>query len=194
MRITLKAYIALISAAAVLAAATLAFTQPAVTEASMLAVGLMCALALVAELLSVLHSKSVSGSVAFIPYSAAIIVAPNWFSLFGVTFLRLLFERKREPLKAWFNISQQSLTFALTALLYRATGGVALISQGHSLLEVSASIGFQAIISIIFSFALNSILVSGVLSITTGRPFRGIWRETYMSTIGLDLIAAPLVF
>jgi hypothetical protein len=132
---------------------------------------------------------------AFIPYLAAAIVVPNWTALAGVSIVRLLIDRRREPIKALFNISAHGLTFASTVLVYKGLGGVSLLSlHNHSLLEITRRVGLQSIVAIMFSLALHSFVASGAIAAKTARPVRAVWRETHLSTIGLDVLAVPVIF
>jgi putative nucleotidyltransferase with HDIG domain len=195
MRQATKLYILGVALAAVLTAGLLVAVDPRPSASARDAVVLLSCLAFVAEMMSVVLSRSASGSIAFIPYLASIFVAPNWLALLGATFVRLVTERRRDPLKAFFNLAQHALTFSLTALLYRSLGGVPMHElKSLSLTAITAKIGLQSMIAIMFSVALNSFLVSGVIAFTAAKPTWVVWRENYLSTIGLDVLAAPVIF
>lgn len=195
MRNRHNTYIAFVSAAALGSASLLFYSDPSVAPASVSAVALLSVLALIAEAMAVVLARSVTSSIAFIPYLASAIVAPSWIALLGVSVVRLLFDRRQAPLKALFNVSAHGLTFATTVLVYKALGGVGLVTLQHrSLLEVSRLVGVQSIVAIMFSLALHSLLIIGWIATSTARPLRAIWREIYLSTIGLDVLAAPVIF
>jgi hypothetical protein len=195
MRNRYHRYLAFQTTAALGAALLLFYSDRSVTTASVSAVALLCTLALIAEAMSFVMSRSLAGSIAFIPYLAAAIVAPSWTALVGVSCVRLLVDRKLEPIKALFNISAHGLTFASTVLVYKGLGGVSLLSlHGHSLLEITRLVGLQSIIAIMFSLALHSFVASGAIAAKTDRPARAVWRENYLSTIGPDVLAAPVIF
>jgi len=189
------AYVISVMLAALIAAGILASVEPIVPAGAPQAVFLLCALACVAELMSVVLSSSLSGSVAFIPYLAAVLISPNWVALAGVTAVRLLFERRREAAKAWFNVSAHALTFAVTALFYRATGGKPLLGlHGVTLLEATKQVGLQSLLAFYFSFAVNWLLVSRFISMASNQPMVRVVRESQRSTVGVDFLAAPVVF
>jgi len=195
MRNRYHAYLALQTAAAVTAALLLFYTDRSVPTASVNAVALLCTLALIAEGMTLVMTRSLAGSMAFIPYLAAAIVVPNWTALAGVSIVRLLVDRRREPIKALANITTHGLTFASTVLVYKGLGGVSLLSlHNHSLLEITRLVGLQSIVAIMFSLAFHSFVTCGAIAAKTARPARAVWRESYLSTVGLDVLAAPVIF
>ena len=188
-------YIAFITTAALGAASLLFYSDPSISPAAVSAVALLSVLALIAETMAIALARSVTSSIAFIPYLASAIVAPSWIALVGVAVVRLLFERRRTPLNALFNLSAHCLTFASTVLVFKGLGGVSLLSlHNHSLLEITRRVGVQSIVAIMFSLALHSFLIIGWMATSSARPARAIWRETYLSTIGIDVLAAPVIF
>jgi putative nucleotidyltransferase with HDIG domain len=44
------------------------------------------------------------------------------------------------------------------------------------------------------AFAVNSALVSAAIGLAKGMPILSVWRENNLGTIGVDLLASPLVF
>jgi putative nucleotidyltransferase with HDIG domain len=66
--------------------------------------------------------------------------------------------------------------------------------HNHSLLEITRLVGLQSIVAIMFSLAFHSFVTSGAIAAKTARPARAVWRETHLSTIGLDVLAAPVIF
>lgn len=189
-------YVAAVALAAAVAAFALYRTAPTVSSDSATPLAVLSALAITAEFLAFLLSASATGSIAFIPFLATALIAPNWAALCAVTAVKAVVEwRVRAPLKAAFNIAQHALTFALAVLVYRAVGGVSLQQLGDaSLASATARAGGQALIAFFVSFVANTLAVSGVISVSTGRSLFVVWRETFLTTIGLDLLATPLVF
>lgn len=183
--------------AAVIGGIRLYAIAPDVPSGSITPILLLGALAIVAELLAYALSGSASGSIAFIPYLATVLIVPGWAALATTTLIKIaLHSARRTPaVKALFNIAQHALTFALAVQVYLALGGVSLLAfEQQSLLRVSGAVGAAALIAFFASFIVNSLLVSGVVSLSTGKLFRTAWREVYSATIGLDMIAGPLVF
>jgi putative nucleotidyltransferase with HDIG domain len=44
------------------------------------------------------------------------------------------------------------------------------------------------------TFALNGLLVSGVVALSIGERTLKVWKENHSTTVGLDILASPLVF
>lgn len=196
MRISTKFYVTGVVAIALVVSAVLYAAYPEVQKGSAGTTALLCALAATAELLAFLVSGSATGSIAFIPYLATALVVPSWTSLLAVSLVKGITEAKvREPIKAVFNVAQHGLAFALAVLIYRLLGGQSLSSlQTLSLAETTRLVGVPALIAFVVSFAANSAIVTGVIAVNSGRRVVTIWRETFLATIGLDLLAVPLVF
>jgi putative nucleotidyltransferase with HDIG domain len=151
-------------------------------------------LALVAEGLALVMPSSVTGSIAFIPYLSAILIAPNWLSVAGAVSVRAVAEvmGSRAYATRFFNIAQQALTCSIAVLAYRLAGGESMSQQ--SLMSATAAIGLPSIVAFLVSFAVNSTLVLGFVAAKSDKNFVELLRGTYKSTIGLDVIATPIVF
>ena len=192
-----KLYVTLALVLAAASAASLYVYEPAIPKDGLLTVVLLCSLALIAEALVLLMPNSVSGSIAFIPYLAAALIVPNWIALLGVVAVRIILEMffQRSPGARLLNVAQQVVTFAIAVLAYRLAGGLPLASLVDvPLSEVTLSNGLPALVAIVLSFAINSTLVLGFVAAKSNRKVSELWRGTYSSTIGLDVLATPIVF
>lgn len=161
------------------------------------AVLLLCAFALVAEALALLMPNSVTGSIAFIPYLAAALIVPNWIALVGIVVVRMIVElmSRRAPATRLFNVGQQAVTFSVAVLVFRLAGGESMSSYAHlPLVRVTIENGLPSLAAFVLSFAVNSTLVLGFIAAKSNRSFGDLWRGTYLSTIGLDILASPIVF
>lgn len=179
------------------AAFVLYAVDPSIPSAGFLPVVLLCSLALSAEALVLLMPNSVMGSIAFIPYLAAALIVPNWISLVGVTAVRVILETLSSRVVATriYNVAQQIVTFACAVLVYRLVGGESLsLFKGDPLSTVSLDHGLPALAAIVLSFGINSTLVLGFVAAKSGKRFLDLWRGTFISTIGLDVLATPIVF
>src|SRR5688500_2480002 len=109
------------------------FDPAAPSKDYVLAVVLLCSLALVAEALMLLMPNSVYGSIAFIPYLAAAFIVPNWLSLAGVMTVRVLLElpATRSLGTRVHNVAQQAVTFGCAVLSFRLLGGESLAGLTH---------------------------------------------------------------
>ncbi|MEX2178764.1 MAG: HD-GYP domain-containing protein [Gemmatimonadaceae bacterium] len=172
-------------------------SESAIPSGAIKAVILLSALALVAEALALLMPNSVTGSIAFIPYLATALIVPNWIAMVGVIAVRVAAEllSKRALTSAIFNIAQQAVTFACAVLVYRLAGGESLAAYaGIPLAQVTLTNGLPSLIAFVLSFAINSTLVLGYIAAKSNRRFGELWRGTYLSTIGLDVLASPIIF
>jgi HD-GYP domain-containing protein (c-di-GMP phosphodiesterase class II) len=171
--------------------------DPSLPADGIAAVVLLCSLALIAEALSLLMPNSVAGSIAFIPYLAAALIVPHWIALVGVAAVRLLTElaSKRTAGAPLFNVCQQVITFSCAVLLYRLVGGESLATLGHlSLPQLTLQNGLPMLSAFVLSFAINSTLVLGFIAARSNRRLIDLWKGTFLSTIGLDILASPIVF
>lgn len=192
-----KLYVFVATLLAIASALVLYRVDPVVPTGYVRPVILLCSLALIAEALVLLMPNSVSGSIAFIPYLASALIVPNWIALAGVTLVRVLIEivSSRSAGARVLNVSQQVVTFACAVLSYRLAGGESLAALNNlSLATVTLSNGVPALIAIVLSFGINSTLVLGFVAAKSNRRFIELWRGTYISTIGLDVLATPIVF
>jgi putative nucleotidyltransferase with HDIG domain len=192
-----KWYISAVSVIALLCSAGLYLSDPTIPRERIGTVLLLSSLALVAETLALLMPNAVAGSIAFIPYLAAAIIVPNWIALLGVVAVRILAEltSHRAPAAAVFNVSQQAVTFSVAVLLFRLVGGesMALYKQ-LPLAKVTIAIGIPTLLAFVSSFVVNSTLVFGYLAAKSSRSLTELWKGSYRSTIGLDVLASPIVF
>lgn len=133
-------------------------------------------------------------TVAYLPMLAAVAVAPTWFTVLAGGAVAVVSEalEKREVLKKTFNVGKAFLSYAVSILVYRSVGGPALatVSLAPSFVELAPALIVTAI-AILLS---NSVPVAGVISVSSGRPFRQTWREIALSGMMMDLAAAPLAY
>jgi HD-GYP domain-containing protein (c-di-GMP phosphodiesterase class II) len=192
-----KWYVTAVVVGAVLASLAVYWSEPAPLASSLSAVILLSTLALVAEALAVLHPNSVHGSMGFVPYLAAALIAPNWYALVGAVAVKAIVEvmTKRAPATGLFNICQQAVTFSSAVLAFRLAGGESMINVAHlPLARITLENGLPSLASFVFSFVVNSTLVLGFIGAKSNRGLGELWRATQLSTIGLDVLASPIVF
>jgi HD superfamily phosphohydrolase YqeK len=103
---------------------------------------------------------------------------------------------RREPIKAFFNVGQRTLCMTSGVLVYQMAGGSlppsyllpgATVVAGEVLGQILA---FFAGVTVYF--ALNSILVSGVVAISRRASFRKVWATTFQWVLGYDIGASSL--
>lgn len=197
MRVRVEFYVALIVTAAVGCGWLVFRQQPAVPDGSLAAIVLLGLLAAVAEALVFLLPLSATGSIAFIPYFATILVAPTWLSLVVIAGIRVLADAvaRRETIKTLFNSAQHVFIFGLAILVYRSLDGASLLAFNKaSLLEATASTGGAALAAFAVSYLISGMLVSGAIALSKGMGPLQVWRVNTLATLWLDLLSAPLIF
>lgn len=197
MRQNVTRYVALIAGLAMCQFAAVYSLHPEVDSQHAAALVLLGALAVLAESLGFFLTASAKGSIAFIPYLAAILIAPSWAAVAMAVGIKLIVElfRRAGPIKTVFNVAQHALTTGLALLVYTVLGGQSLLTlTGTGFASASLVAGLPAVAALSASFFVNTTLVSGVIALSTGRGFREVWRETHLGSIGVDLLASPVVF
>jgi putative nucleotidyltransferase with HDIG domain len=158
---------------------------------------ILTGLALTAELMGFLLPRGASGSISFIPYMTAVLLVPNVSALVVILVARTIAEaaRRNSLLKLIFNCSQLVLSYGFAVGVYRAAGGVSLFSLTNlSVSKVTIAVGFPMALAYFVVFALNTLLVSTVIAISSRSKVLQVWKENNASTFGIDLLALPLVF
>lgn len=197
MRIRVSFYVALIVASALGLGAVVFAADPAVLPQSVTAIALMAVLAAVAEGLVYLLPISSTGSIAFIPYFACVLVAPTWLAPVAVTGVRILADvaAGRGRLKTVFNAAQHGLIITLGVFVFRNLGGISLLElRDGTLTQATVDIGGVAIASLAIMYLLGGFLVSGAIAIDKGMPLAQVWRTNQLATLWLDLLSLPLIF
>jgi putative nucleotidyltransferase with HDIG domain len=190
-------YVNFVGLLAILAAALLWRLAPPAADWDYGTVAILALVALTAEVMTFLLPRGAAGSIAFIPYMTTIMLVPNFAALVAIVGVRMVVEiaRRSGVLKLVFNSSQQLFTYAVAIELYRISGGRSLLELRHlSIAEVTVVVGLPMMLSYVFSFAMNAILVSRVIAIATNGKTLQVWKENCAATIGIDVLASPLVF
>jgi putative nucleotidyltransferase with HDIG domain len=158
---------------------------------------LLGALALVAELLSFLLPHGARGSIAFIPYLASALIAPHWYAVLMIVLVSTVTQivnRSRLD-RGLFNVAQHTLTLAVAILVYVGLGGKGFLTLSQvDFLSVTHVAGLPAISAYAVSFLVNTLVVSAAIAAVEGSTPLAVWRELKLSTIGIDLLASPVVF
>jgi putative nucleotidyltransferase with HDIG domain len=194
---TTRIYVAIVCIAALVFGAAVYMVQPEVQAEELSAVALLAALAIVAELLTFALPRSSYGSIAFIPYLAAVMVVPAWPTIVATTAVKLLAEliQRREWQKRAFNVAQLTVTLSAAVLVYRFLGAEGMLLDGiSSLSETTVAAGIPALSAFVVAFAVNSMLVQGVIALANRISIAQALRENVIFGIGLDLLASPIVF
>lgn len=194
---TTRHYVAAVCVTAAILVALLYGMQPNVSSTEMSAVAVLAALAVVAEMLTFALPRSSVGSIAFIPYLAAVMVVPSWPTVVAATMAKILPEmvQGRQTQKRIFNVAQLTVTLSVAVISFRALGGVGMLSDGlDTLSATTVAAGLPALAAFIVAFVVNSVLVQGVISLAIGIRFTQAIRENVLSSVAVDLLASPIVF
>ena len=197
MRHRVALFILLIGVSGLASCGALYWVSPVVAGDSIRAVLLLSTLALVAETLGLVLPNSARASLAFIPYLASVVVAPNWAAVVAIAIVRGISDipRRIEKRTLVFNVAQQALALSVAIWVFRGLGGLSMLAlSSGTLLDASIQIGLPALVTFAVAFVLNGLMVSYFLSLRSGKPFRSIWRQSVVPTIGMDLVAGPIVF
>ena len=133
--------------------------------------------------------RNESGSIAFLPLLASIIVAPHWISIvnFAVALSIVEVVNRRAPIKALFNVVLTTLQISLGIVAYLGLGG-------KSLLE-SPSLNLLALVTVLLiSLLTNSAGVNGAIAVSENKRFLDLWRRGGRQTLLYDVFALPFVY
>jgi hypothetical protein len=187
----------LVCLAAAATGTTLYLRDPSINPEALTAVCLLSGLAVVAELLGFLLPRAARGSVAFIPYLAAVLIAPSWVTIAAVLVVKAMTQHlvRAAAIKGVFNVAQHCLAFALAILVYDALGGESfLAANSKSLAGLTGSAGIATFAAISTAFFVNASLVSGAVALATRTSLWTAWTQNMASSIGIDVLAAPIIF
>jgi putative nucleotidyltransferase with HDIG domain len=190
-------YVALVCGLALGGGYLLYGVTPGIPSDQLSTLATLAFLALTAELLAFVLPRGARGSIAFIPYIATVLLVPNFWALVTVAVVKAIaeFAGKRERVRLVFNVAQLSLTICVAILTFRALGGVSLIDlHGLGIQKVTLRVGAAAFVCFVCAFIFNTLVVSRVIALSTGTRTLQVWRDVHLTTIGLDILASPVVF
>jgi len=158
----------------------------------------LCALAIAAEFLRFQLPQSAAGSMGFIPYFAAAIIVPTWESVAAVVLVKAVVELSRgnDRVKSTLNVSSRALMECAAVTVYLALHGQALggVANATNLTDLARRFGWQAFAAFAAALFLNNIVVTAAIALNGGRSVRKVLHHNQKATIGLDFLAAPVVF
>ena len=173
------------------------YWHPDVSRAEVTAIAFLSALAIGAEMLAFVLSRKARGSIAFIPYLATVLIVPSWLAVAAVVLVKLVMESlaRNDQVKAAFNALTHGVTLALAIFVYVGLGGASLLEiPNPSLGVITTQYGWAALAAFMTSFFVNTLLVSAVIALDTGERVFVLIRQIGITTIGVDLLATPIVF
>jgi len=195
MKSTIRLYVlgtGLLAAAAVAGGATLGHPFPGLWG--------LGSLFLIVFLLDIsattLRGGDGKGTLSFVAdLAGGLLFGPFWGGLLtgSSAFLSQLYSR-RPLIRASFNAFQRSLSLALAALTYHMLGGPlpqSFLSLQGTLRAESVALGLTAFLAGSLVYILvNSVSVSGVIALSTGRSLREVWRTNTLWVLAYDVGAS----
>jgi hypothetical protein len=130
-----------------------------------------------------------TGSVAFLPMLASVIVAPSWITVVCVGIAAAIVEvaARRMLIKAIFNVAQAMFWVGAATLAYIYLGGIGL--------RPGVVVNYPAFSAALASFAfLHSSALAGVISISEEKSFFEVWWSGARVTVIADLLTLPFVY
>ncbi len=190
-------YIAIVSICAVLVNGALFLLTPHVNVVELSAILWMAGIGVFVHAMTFRMPRSGTESIAFIPFLAAVLIAPTWIAaLASVTSIVLAAIARRHPVvKTFFNVMQTVLAIGVATVLFRLSGGSSLLSTPSvGLLQGAQVHALSVFILIATFFAINTILVSGVIAVNEGGGILQVWQKNTLSNLPYDLLSAPIVY
>src|SRR5688572_17938721 len=179
----MRLYVLTVVMAATSIFAALYFAYPAFRSESFIGALSFGALAIVAQVFSYrgVPQKSIN-SIAFLPLLTIVVLSPDWTGLLAIAGAVALAEAfsGRVLIKQVFNVAAVALSAGTCVLAYRSLGGAALLTNTSG---VFAAAGFALPLFLL----LHTLLVYGVLAISTGQDFWRLLSSYSPKTILYDL-------
>jgi putative nucleotidyltransferase with HDIG domain len=133
-------------------------------------------------------SAETQSSVAFIPFIAIVILFDTgWASVVaaGAVFAVEFAVKKKAPIKIVFNVSQMTVSVALSSLVYQSLGGD--FSLANFVLRPVAVAG-----AVLTYFFVNSTAVSMAVAFADGIPLSDAWQRIAGSSLLYDVFSSVL--
>lgn len=190
-------FVTVVSLTSIVSAAVVYWMRPDTTEVELTAVVTLALLAAVAETMGYVLPRAAKGSVAFIPYIAAVMVVPGWPTIVAAGLVKLVVEgfASRERIKKVFNVAQLVAALSAAVIVFLVLGGQGMTPGEVGSLKVTThSTGVAAFAAFLTTFAVNALLVQSVIAISNGIRVSQAIRENIGTTVVFDLLASPIVF
>jgi putative nucleotidyltransferase with HDIG domain len=193
----IKTYVQIVLLLALIIGASLFHIYPPGESSTFTTLGTLALLAVTAELLGFLLPGGMTGSISFIPYITALLLVPDVSAVLAIVVAGAVaaLSRDKRVLKLVFNCAQLAVTYGIAIFAFRYFGGVSLFAlKESSVAQATIVVGMPMTIAYLVVFLLNGLLVSQVVALSSNSKPWQVWKESSASTIGLDILALPLVF
>jgi hypothetical protein len=185
-----KRYVFFCVVGAAVSTALVARASSGLTWENAAAAGFFALIGLATQALAHRLPRGVTGSIGFIPFMSAMLVAPSLPLVLSVGLAILAGEvlQQQAPLKATFNVAQYVLSIALAVLVYESLGGASITTQSSYHVAVPFVLSFATFL------VVNSVIVSGVVAVSQNRKILQVWRQITHGSILYDFFALPVVY
>jgi putative nucleotidyltransferase with HDIG domain len=192
MNSRVRIFVAGVCAAAVVMVAALYALQPEIPPGWARAGLALASLGLVFQVGAYhLARNQASGTIAFLPYIGAVLLAPNWIAPIAVTtavaLSELLARKRRDALKVVFNVAQYCAATAAAALAYHVLGGL-------SLLDRAPFAWIPFVFACVLFIATNTLSVATAIGLSQGRNIATVWRQNTEGTVAYDVMSMPMIY
>jgi putative nucleotidyltransferase with HDIG domain len=196
---TLRAapYVLLIAASALASGLAVHAGDGVISLRSIQSAVVLAAFGVAAELLNYQSRGGASRSIAFIPFAATALLAPNGVTLviIGLAVALVQLFCRRHWLKSIFNVAQIILATSAAILTYRSAGGTALAELRN--IGIIETLWLAMVPSFLMMTALifvNSATVSGVIALTEGRKLFTVWRASTLNSAPFYFLTTLVTF
>lgn len=184
-----KRYVLFCIVGALVSIGLVARVSPGLTWENAAAAGFFALIGLAAQALAHRLPKGVSGSIGFIPFMSALLVAPGLplVCAVGLAIFAAEVLQQQVALKTTFNVAQQVLSMSLAVLVFAAVGGVPITVQ-KVFVPLPFALAFGTFLLV------NTAMVSGVVAVSQNRKVLQVWRQVTHGTVLYDFLAIPVVY
>lgn len=185
--VRVRLYVVFLAIAAITTVTVVMFTDKQFLWSAALGFGILCFLA---ENFSLTMTIGTTYSVSFVLVIAATIAAGPGEAVVATLLgtVSLWEARSKPPIRHLFNASQLAICAGLGGLAYVWAGGP-VGDGGHAIFPAAL---VPLIVCTMINFLANSLLVSGVVSLSERRPMWQIWKGQYVSLGGTYVAFALL--
>lgn len=184
-----RTYVGAVFAGAIWITCVLAFLSPSVDIGLAAAPAVFALMGMIAQAIAYSTKKSFTGSIAFLPFLASVVLYPSWVCavLVGVAVCAGEMRIKKSNLKRLFNVAQFVVSVGLSTAVYLGLGGVSV--------QVDDTFRFLPHAAAVVTFLLlNTLLVAGAVAISSSRNVIEVWVNNTKATLAYDLVAIPVVY
>ncbi len=189
MQASVRLYVSCVVITAIAVAAALAYALPSFDLHLAYAPLAFAVMGLIAQSIGHDSGKTISGSIAFLPFLTSLILYPSWVCVLFVGLAMTVgeFRVKKAGIKRAFNVAQYMVAVGVATGVYVGLGGKAIQVDDRFLFIPHTA----AVISFL---ALNTLQVAIVVALSSSRSIAEVWVQNSRSTIVYDLIAIPVVY